>query len=97
MENVFESDRESEHSNHNTDTEQSAAESDKDVPSTSRAPPVIALANRSNSLVPEDVPSQKSSQRGRGRGAIVVQRPSRHTHRSTITQESRSPSSIIAI
>lgn len=92
---VSESDGESEHSDHNTDTEQSAAESDKDVPSTSRVSPVISPA-----------PTQESLRRGRGRGrrrgrrggSTVVQNipTSRHTRSSTVTHGSRSPSPVSA-
>lgn len=67
LEDVSESDRESEHSDHHFDTEQSAVESDKEVPSTYQASSVLAAT-----------PSQKSSRRGRGRGATVSQIPSCH-------------------
>lgn len=96
---VSESDGESEHSDHNTDTEQSAAESDKDVPSTSRVSPVISLA-----------PTQESLRRGRGcgrgrgrghcrRGGVTVVQnipTSRHTRSSTVTHGNRSPSPVSA-
>lgn len=81
LENVSESDRESEHIDHNTDTEQSAAESENDAPSTSQGSSVIVTAS-----------SQKSFRRDRAHGV-----PSRrHKRRYTVKQGSRSPSSIIA-
>ncbi|CAG9557731.1 unnamed protein product [Danaus chrysippus] len=76
-ETVSESDRESEHSDHCTDTEQSAAESDKDEPSTCRVSPV---------------PTQESLRRGRGAGAALIQNTQSITRSSTVTQVSRSPS-----
>ncbi|CAG9584432.1 unnamed protein product [Danaus chrysippus] len=78
-ETVPESDRESEHSDHCTDTEQSAAESDKDEPSTCRVSPV-----------PTQESLLRGRSRGRGAGAAVIQNTQSITRSSTVTQVSRS-------
>lgn len=87
---VSESDRESEHSDHNTDTEQSAVESDKDVPSTSRVKPAVSPV-----LVQESLRRSRGRgrRRGRGRGRRRGRGGGATVHHSRSPTRSRSRSS----